>query len=54
VLVVVSFIDDLDTIFKFDRSQKSKPIETADELAKVRKTGFSVSPKWRLTLQVSI
>lgn len=51
---MVSFVDDLDTIFKFDRYQKSKPIQTSEELTTVKKTGFSISPKVRLAVQIGI
>ncbi len=44
----------MDTIFKFDRSEKSKPKITTEELAQVRKTKFALSPKFRLGMQIFV
>lgn len=54
IVTAVSFMDDLDTIFKFDRKQKTLPLRTAEDLAKVRKTPFAISPKARLVFQICV
>lgn len=55
VVTIMSFIDDLDTIFKFDREAKSDTKKTAEELGKMRKkTPFEVPAKVRLTVQILI
>lgn len=54
VVTGLSFVDDLDTIFKFDRSEKSKPRTTTEELSQTRKTGYAISPKVRLAMQVLV
>lgn len=54
VVTGLSFVDDLDTIFKFDRTEKNKPKITTEDLGDIRKTGFAVSPKLRLTMQVLV
>lgn len=53
-MVGVSFVDDLDTIYKFDREEKSKPLTTPEELSRTRKTRFAISAKARLALQIFI
>ncbi len=50
----MSFVDDLDTIFKFDRDEKTKPRTSTEELSRTRKTGFAISPKVRLAMQVLV
>lgn len=50
----LSFVDDLDTIFKFDRGEKTKPKVTTEDLAQVRKTKFALSPKFRLGMQILV
>lgn len=50
----LSFVDDLDTIFKFDRSEKSAQKFTMEDLWKIRKTGFAISPKVRLAMQILV
>lgn len=53
IVTLVSFLDDLDTIFKFDRSQKDVKL-TAEDMAKRKDTPFAVSPKVRLAMQILI
>lgn len=51
----VSFLDDLDTIYKFDRDEKVGIKKTSDELqGHARKTPFAVPAKVRLALQVFV
>ena len=52
----VSFLDDLDTIYKFDRDEKVGIVKkTAEELqGHARKTRFAVPAKVRLALQVFV
>lgn len=50
----MSFFDDLDTIYKFSKDEKSKLRISAEELAEVRVTKFAISPKWRLALQILV
>jgi hypothetical protein len=50
----VSFLDDLDTIFKFSKDEKLKLRTSAEELAEVRVTKFAISPKWRLLVQILV
>jgi len=54
VVTGLSFVDDLDTIFKFERSEKSKPKTTTEELSQTRKTGYAISPKVRLAMQILV
>jgi hypothetical protein len=53
-VTLVSFFDDLDTIYKFSKDEKSKLRTSAEELSQVRVTRFAISPKWRLALQVFV
>lgn len=51
----VSFLDDLDTIYKFDRDEKVGIKKTSDELqGHARKTPFAVPAKVRLALQIFV
>lgn len=52
----VSFLDDLDTIYKFDRDEKVGIVKrTAEELqGHARKTRFAVPAKVRLALQIFV
>jgi UDP-N-acetylmuramyl pentapeptide phosphotransferase/UDP-N-acetylglucosamine-1-phosphate transferase len=51
----VSFLDDLDTIYKFDRDEKIGIKKTAEELhGHARKTRFAVPAKVRLALQIFV
>ncbi len=55
VVSVISFVDDLDTIYKFDRDEKTGVKKTADELDSTRrKTVFAVPAKVRLAIQILI
>lgn len=55
IVTVVSFIDDLDTIYKFDRKEKVSVKKTAEELGKMRRdTPFFVPAKVRLMMQVGV
>lgn len=55
VVTFVSFIDDLDTIYKFDRESKSDVKKTAEELGKMRlDTPFFVPAKIRLFMQIGV
>lgn len=55
IVTLVSFVDDLDTIYKFDRESKSNVKKTAEELGKMRRdTPFFVPAKVRLAMQVII
>ena len=55
IITLVSFIDDLDTIFKFDRDAKMDVKRTAAELQGTRKkTPFIVPAKIRLLMQVFV
>jgi hypothetical protein len=45
-------MDDLDTIFKFDRTASLKV--SASELGQAKKTRFAISPKVRLFLQILV
>jgi UDP-GlcNAc:undecaprenyl-phosphate/decaprenyl-phosphate GlcNAc-1-phosphate transferase len=53
-VTLVSFFDDLDTIYKFSKDEKLKLRTSAEELAQVRVTKFAISPKWRLALQILV
>jgi UDP-GlcNAc:undecaprenyl-phosphate/decaprenyl-phosphate GlcNAc-1-phosphate transferase len=53
-VTLVSFFDDLDTIYKFSKNDKSKLRISADDLSEVRTTKFAISPKWRLALQILV
>lgn len=51
----VSFLDDLDTIYKFDRDEKVGIKKTSEELqGHARKTPFAVPAKARLALQIFV
>ncbi len=55
VVTVISFIDDLDTIHKFDRESKSDVKKTAEELGKMRRdTPFFIPAKVRLLMQIGV
>lgn len=55
VVTIISFIDDLDTIHKFDRESKSDVKKTAEELGKMRRdTPFFVPAKVRLMMQIGV
>ena len=55
IVTLVSFIDDLDTIYKFDRGAKSDVKKTAEELGKMRRdTPFFVPAKIRLLMQIGV
>ena len=55
IVTLVSFVDDLDTIYKFDRTSKSDVKKTAEELGKMRKdTPFFVPAKVRLFMQIGV
>lgn len=55
VVTLISFIDDLDTIHKFDRDSKSDIKKTAEELGKMRRdTPFFVPAKVRLIMQIGV
>lgn len=55
VVTLISFVDDLDTIYKFDRESKSDVKKTAEELGKMRRdTPFIVPAKVRLAMQIGI
>lgn len=51
IVTLVSFLDDLDTIYKY--SEKDKSTKTG-EMIKPRETPFAISPKIRLALQILI
>ncbi|NCP76563.1 hypothetical protein GW830_00230 [bacterium] len=51
----MSFVDDLDTIYKFDRVSKSDIKKTAEELGNMRRsTPFFVPAKVRLMMQIGV
>lgn len=53
VVTFISFIDDLDTIHKFDRASKSDVKKTAEELGQMRRdTPFFIPAKVRLIMQI--
>lgn len=54
VVTLVSFIDDLDTIHKFDRESKGNVKKTAAELGEGRRTRFFVPAKIRLLMQIGV
>jgi hypothetical protein len=55
VVTFISFIDDLDTIHKFDRESKSDVKKTAEELGGMRRdTPFFVPAKVRLMMQIGV
>lgn len=54
LVAAISFVDDLDTIYKFDRAEKTGVRKTSKELGKVRKTKFAIPAKARLALQVFV
>jgi len=55
IVTLVSFVDDLDTIFKFDRAAKCDVKRTPEELGKMRKkTPFEVPAKVRLAMQILV
>ncbi len=54
IITGVSFFDDLDTIFKFDRTSNASTRTSSEELTQVRKTKFAISPKVRLIIQIFI
>lgn len=55
VVTLVSFIDDLDTIYKFDRASKDNIKKTAEELGEMRRsTPFFVPAKVRLMMQIGV
>ncbi|OIP53123.1 hypothetical protein AUK10_02845 [Candidatus Gracilibacteria bacterium CG2_30_37_12] len=55
IVTLISFIDDLDTIHKFDRGSKSDVKKTAEELGKMRRdTPFFVPAKVRLIMQIGV
>ena len=54
LVTFVSFLDDLDTIYKFDRDIKSGPKISAEELSNINPTRFSVSPRVRLGMQILV
>lgn len=53
IVTAVSFLDDLDTIHKYDRDEKSIQPRIS-EMQKPRETPFAVSPKIRLALQILV
>lgn len=55
IVTLVSFVDDLDTIYKFDRDSKGDIKKTAEELGKMRRdTPFLVPAKIRLFMQIGV
>jgi UDP-N-acetylmuramyl pentapeptide phosphotransferase/UDP-N-acetylglucosamine-1-phosphate transferase len=55
IVTFISFIDDLDTIHKFDYESKSDVKKTAEELGKMRRdTPFFVPAKVRLLMQIGV
>lgn len=55
VVTLISFIDDLDTIHKFDHESKSDVKKTAEELGKMRRdTPFFIPAKVRLLMQIGV
>jgi len=55
VVTLISFMDDLDTIHKFDRDSKGDVKKTAEELGKMRRdTPFFVPAKVRLIMQIGV
>lgn len=55
IVTLISFMDDLDTIHKFDRDSKSDVKKTAEELGKMRRiTPFLVPAKVRLIMQIGV
>lgn len=54
LVTLVSFLDDLDTIYKFDRDLKSGPKISAEDLSNINPTRFSVSPRVRLGMQILV
>ena len=55
IVTFISFIDDLDTIHKFDRESKCDVKKTAEELGKMRRdTPFFVPAKVRLMMQIGV
>ncbi|MDD2917188.1 MAG: MraY family glycosyltransferase [Candidatus Gracilibacteria bacterium] len=55
VVTCISFIDDLDTIHKFDRENKGNIKKTAEELGNMRRnTPFFVPAKVRLMMQIGV
>lgn len=55
IVTLISFVDDLDTIHKFDRDSKGDIKKTAEELGKMRRdTPFFVPAKIRLMMQIGV
>lgn len=55
IVTLISFVDDLDTIHKFDRESKSDIKKTAEELGAMRRdTPFFVPAKVRLLMQIGV